>query len=78
MCNGVYLKAPDSIALEVFQDINFKFIINSLGDKPEIMAAFFIACLLCDLRNKAQRMWLANIKAASRFITALLTHGTLI
>lgn len=51
---------------------------NSLADKPERAAEFFIPKILSNDKNDAHIKWLTNIKAAAGFITAPFTKRKLL
>jgi short-subunit dehydrogenase len=78
MLTDFITKAPDGAESEVLQDKNFKFIFNTLGDRPETVAAFFVPRILSNTKNDAHLVWLSNFKAMTRFISAPLRHRKLI
>jgi short-subunit dehydrogenase len=70
MLTDFITKAPDGKDSEVVSDKKFKKIFNTLADKPETVAEFFIPKMLSNTKNNAQIIWLTNRKSAWRFITA--------
>jgi hypothetical protein len=51
-------------------DEKFIKIFNILAEKPDTVAKFFVPKMLSNIKNDAQFVWLTNIKAAWRFMTA--------
>ncbi len=78
MLTDFITKAPDGSDSEVLLDKNFRFIFNTLGDRPETVAQFFIPRILSNTKNDAHLVWLTTMKAMTRFISAPLSHRTLI
>jgi len=78
MLTDFIMKAPDGSASGALEAKNFKFIFNTLGDRPETVAAFFIPRILSNTKNDAQLVWLTNFKAMTRFISAPLSKRKLI
>ncbi len=70
MLTDFITKAPDGEASEVISDEKFRKIFNILADRPETVAEFFIPKMLQNTKNNAQIIWLTNMKAAWRFMTA--------
>jgi short-subunit dehydrogenase len=54
----------------VIKDEKFKSVFNILADRPETVAAFFVPKILKNTRNDAHLVWLTNLKASWRFLTA--------
>lgn len=78
MLTDFITKAPDGSESEVMQNKNFKFIFNTLGDRPETVARFFVPKMISNTKNDAHLVWLTNIKAMTRFISAPIRHKKLI
>lgn len=78
MLTDFITKTPDGEPSEVITDEKFKKIFNTLADKPETVARFFIPQILRNTKNDVQIAWLTNRKAAWRFITASFRKGNLI
>lgn len=70
MLTDFITKAPDGEDSGVVSDKKFKKVFNTLADKPETVAEFFIPKMLSNTKNNAQIIWLTNRKSAWRFITA--------
>lgn len=70
MLTDFITKAPDGEASEVISDEKFRKIFNILADRPETVAEFFIPKMLQNTKNNAQIIWLTNMKAIWRFMTA--------
>lgn len=69
MLTDFITKAPDGGQSPVIRDKSFKFIFNTLADKPETVARFFIPKMLANTKNNAHIVWLTNAKTIWRFIT---------
>lgn len=78
MLTDFITKSLEGTPSEVLQDKSFQFIFNTLGDRPETVAAFFVPRILKNTKNNAQLVWLTNFKAMTRFISAPLTRRKLI
>jgi short-subunit dehydrogenase len=78
MLTDFITKAPDGSDSEVLHNKSFKFIFNTLGDRPETVAQFFIPRILSNTKNDAHLVWLTTMKTMTRFISAPLSHRTLI
>jgi short-subunit dehydrogenase len=61
-------KGPDGLESPVIKDKSFQFIFNTLADKPETVAAFFVPGMLKNKKNNAHLVWLTNAKSAIRFV----------
>jgi NAD(P)-dependent dehydrogenase (short-subunit alcohol dehydrogenase family) len=70
MLTDFIMKTPDGKEAAIQHDERFKRIFNTLGDRPETVAAFFIPRMLANTKNDAHIMWLTGMKASMRFITA--------
>ncbi len=71
-------KTPDGEKSPVIENKNFKFIFNTLGDRPETVASFFIPRILANTKNDALIAWLTNAKMIWRFIISPLNKNRLI
>lgn len=60
MLTDFITKTPDGDESPVLKDKSFKFIFNTLADKPETVAAFFVPRMLKNTRNNAHLVWLTN------------------
>lgn len=78
MLTDFITKSPDGSQSDVLKDKNFQFVFNALGDHPETVATFFVPRILKNTKNNAQLVWLTNMKAMTRFISAPLTRRKLI
>ena len=78
MLTDFITKTPDGEQSAVISDERFKKVFNTLADKPETVAKFFIPSMLNNTKNNAQIAWLTNRKAAWRFMTAGLRKDRLI
>jgi short-subunit dehydrogenase len=78
MLTDFITKTPDGDQSEVISDKKFKKIFNTLADKPETVAKFFVPKMLSNTKNNAQFAWLTNRKAAWRFMTASFRKDKLI
>lgn len=70
MLTDFITKTPGGEASEVVSDERFKKVFNTLADRPETVAAFFVPRMLANTRNNCQITWLTGTKAALRFMTA--------
>ena len=70
MLTDFITKTPEGEPSEVLSDESFRKIFNILADKPETVATFFIPKMLSNKKNNVQIIWLTNLKAAIRFMTA--------
>lgn len=69
MLTDFITKSPDGNESPVIRDKKFQFIFNTLADRPEIVAAFFVPQMISNTRNNAQLVWLTGMKAVWRFLT---------
>jgi short-subunit dehydrogenase len=69
MLTDFITKDPDGDPSEVVEDLRFKKVFNTLADKPETVAQFFVPRMLANTKNNVQITWLTNTKAAWRFMT---------
>ena len=61
-------KSPTGEASSVTHDNQFKKIFNTLGDRPETVAKFFIPRILSNTKQDAHLVWLTNGKSMKRFM----------
>jgi NAD(P)-dependent dehydrogenase (short-subunit alcohol dehydrogenase family) len=78
MLTDFITKTPDGIESEVIHDKAFKFIFNVLGDRPEIVAKFFIKRILNNKKNDTHIVWLTKAKMLRRFFIRPLLKKKLI
>ncbi len=78
MLTDFIIKTPEGETSPVIQDKNFKFIFNTLGDRPETVASFFVPRILNNIKNDAHIVWLTNMKSMTRFISAPFVKRNLI
>jgi short-subunit dehydrogenase len=78
MLTDFITKSPDGMDSPVLKDKSFQFIFNTLADKPETVAAFFIPRMLTNTKNDAHLVWLTNAKSMVRFMTAPIVKRKLI
>lgn len=70
MLTDFITKTPDGDRSEVIDDAKFVKLFNTLADRPETVARFFVPRILGNTKNNALIAWLTNGKAAWRFATA--------
>jgi hypothetical protein len=70
MLTDFITKGPDGKTSEVISDERFKRIFNTLADRPETVAKFFIPRMIKNEKNDVRIAWLTSGKAAWRFMTA--------
>ncbi|QSX09480.1 SDR family oxidoreductase [Alkalibacter rhizosphaerae] len=78
MLTDFITKTPDGEQSEVITEKRFKKVFNTLADKPDTVAKFFIPKILSNRKNNAQIIWLTNRKAAWRFMTSAFRKDRLI
>jgi len=78
MLTDFITKMPDGGSAELFENSQFRKIFNTLADRPETVAKFFIPKILENTKNNAQIAWLTNRKAAWRFMTSAVRKDRLI
>lgn len=71
-------KTPKGEESPVIKDKSFKFIFNTLADKPETVASFFVPGMLNNTKNDAHLVWLTNAKSIWRFMKAPFVKRNLI
>lgn len=70
MLTDFITKSPTGEISPVIGDNQFKRIFNTLGDKPNTVANFFVPRILSNTKQDAHLVWLTNIKSFKRFIQA--------
>ena len=70
MLTDFITKTPEGNPSDIVTNDEFKKVFNILADKPETVAAFLVPKILSNKKNDAHIMWLTNLKAAYRFISA--------
>lgn len=78
MLTDFITKMPEGGTAELYENKQFKGIFNTLADRPETVAKYFIPRILANKKNDTQIAWLTNRKAAWRFMTASLRKDRLI
>ena len=71
-------KTPDGTESPVIKDKNFQFVFNTLADRPETVAAFFVPGMLKNTKNNAHLVWLTNTKSTIRFMKVPFSKRKLI
>lgn len=70
MLTDFITKSPTGENSSVTQDNKFLKVFNTLGDKPETVAKFFIPRILSNTKQDAHLVWLTNMKSCKRFMMA--------
>jgi len=70
MLTDFITKTPEGESSPVLTDDRFRRLFNTLADRPETVAAYFVPRMLANKKNDAHIVWLTNVKAAWRFMTA--------
>jgi NAD(P)-dependent dehydrogenase (short-subunit alcohol dehydrogenase family) len=70
MLTDFITKGPDGTESPVIHDKSFRFVFNTLGDRPETVARFMVPRILANTKNGAHLVWLNNFKAAMRMMTS--------
>lgn len=70
MLTDFITKTPEGEESPMLKDKSFQFIFNTLADKPETVASFFVPGMLHNTKNDAHLVWLTNMKSMARFIKA--------
>lgn len=78
MLTDFIIKSPDGSESPALQDKSFRSVFNTLGDKPETVAAYFIPKILANTKNNAHLVWLTNMKSTVRFMKAPFVKRKLI
>lgn len=68
MLTDFITKTPEGYESPVIKNKNFQFVFNTLADRPETVAAFFVPNMLRNTRNNAHLVWLTNVKSIARFM----------
>jgi short-subunit dehydrogenase len=68
MLTDFITKTPEGNESPVLKDKSFQFIFNTLADKPETVASFFIPRMIKNVKNDAHLVWLTNAKSMIRFM----------
>ena len=71
-------KTPDGEPSPVLRTERFRKVFNTLGDRPETVAAFFVPRMLSNTKNGAQLVWLTGRKALARFAVAMFRNRNLV
>ncbi len=71
-------KSPTGEISSVTEDKRFKRVFNTLGDKPETVAKFFVPRILGNTKQDAHLVWLTNLKSAKRFMMAAFNKRELL
>ncbi len=71
-------KSPTGEISSVTQDKRFRRVFNTLGDKPETVAKFFVPRILNNTKQGAHLVWLTNLKSTKRFIMAAFNKRELL
>jgi short-subunit dehydrogenase len=78
MLTDFITKTPEGDSSPVIKDKQFRFIFNTLADRPETVAEYFIPRILSNTKNDAHLVWLTNRKSMVRFMTAPFVKRELI
>jgi short-subunit dehydrogenase len=78
MLTDFITKTPDGDESPVMNDKGFKFVFNTLGEKPETVAASFVPKILTNKKNNAHIVWLTKGKIIWRFMTSMFHRRKLI
>ena len=78
MLTDFITKTPTGEVSPVIKDKSFRFIFNTLADKPETVALFFVPRILKNTKNDAHLVWLTNAKILCRFLTIPFVKRNLI
>lgn len=71
-------KSPTGEISSVTQDQKFRKVFNTLGDRPETVAKFFVPRILTNTKQDAHLVWLTNRKSAKRFLMATFNKRELL
>lgn len=78
MLTDFITKSPTGEMSPVIQDKKFRRVFNTLGDKPEKVAKFFVPRILSNTKQNAHLVWLTNFKSVKRFITVAFNKRDLL
>jgi short-subunit dehydrogenase len=70
MLTDFITKSPTGEVSSVTRDMRFRKVFNTLGDKPDTVAKYFVPRILTNTKQDAHLVWLTNMKSAKRFMTA--------
>ena len=70
MLTDFITKTPDGDESPVIKDKGFKFVFNTLGEKPETVARFLVPRILANNRSNAHIAYLTKGKTIWRFISS--------
>lgn len=71
-------KSADGNTPAIESDKSFQRIFNTLADRPERVAAYFVPKMLANTKNNAQIVWLTNLKTVGRFLSSPVTRRRLV
>jgi short-subunit dehydrogenase len=71
-------KSADGAAPAIESDRSFQRIFNTLADRPETVAAYFVPRMLSNTKNNAQIVWLTNLKTMGRFLSSPFTRRKIV
>ena len=63
-------KTPTGEISSVTKDKKFLRVFNTLGDRPDTVARFFVTEILKNTKQNAHLVWLTNLKSMKRFMAA--------
>ncbi len=78
MLTDFITKTPEGTESPVIHDKSFRFIFNTLADRPETVASFFADRILKNDKNDAHIVWLTNAKSMWRFLKSPFVKRQLI
>lgn len=78
MLTDFITKSPTGEMSPVIQDKQFRRVFNTLGDKPEKVAKFFVPRILSNSKQNAHLVWLTNFKSVKRFLTVAFNKRDLL
>lgn len=71
-------KSADGNTPAIESDKSFQRIFNTLADRPETVAAYFVPKMLSNTKNNAQIIWLTNLKTLGRFLSSPITRRKIV
>lgn len=78
MLTDFITKTPEGEKSPVLDNKSFKFIFNTLADKPEPVANYLVIGILKNTKNDAHLVWLSKTKIIGRFAMAPVSKRKLI
>ncbi|MDD3173976.1 MAG: SDR family NAD(P)-dependent oxidoreductase [Herbinix sp.] len=78
MLTDFITKTPEGYESPVIKNKSFQFVFNTLADRPETVAAFFVPNMLKNKKNDAHLVWLTNAKSIARFMKSPFVKRKLI